>query len=329
MQRDCDLEAWRMFCAVAQTGSISAACDVCNSDASNISRIISALEKSMGGITLFDRSVRPLALTDNGRIALGYAQQMLEAHDAMMNAVDTDPTAMRGVIRLGLPPAALQDFLLPTLVSFNEKYPDIILDVSENKSSFPINFDTAKGRLDIIVGYGPDASHPNIVQIHYGDSVFVSCASPTYIATHGKPKDPTELVNHTGVIFESTMRSGVQALTKDGKSVNLKWKREMHFDSAISAKNATMIGAGIHPGIPSLHCYKELAAGKLVPVLTDWRAPAVGLYIYTRPECMRLRRVKVFIDWFTERMHALHVQCAKDLHGVLPEDLADGCLPVR
>lgn len=41
-----DLDSWEMFCAVAEAGSISGACDLCDCDAAYISRLIKNLENS-------------------------------------------------------------------------------------------------------------------------------------------------------------------------------------------------------------------------------------------------------------------------------------------
>ena len=65
-----DLETWEIFCAVAEAGSISGACDLCDCDAAYISRLIKNLENSIGGVELLDRTTRPLTLTEPGKIAL-------------------------------------------------------------------------------------------------------------------------------------------------------------------------------------------------------------------------------------------------------------------
>ena len=49
-----DLESWEIFCAVAEAGSISGACDLCDCDAAYISRLIKNLENSIGGVELLD-----------------------------------------------------------------------------------------------------------------------------------------------------------------------------------------------------------------------------------------------------------------------------------
>lgn len=124
--------------------------------------------------------MRPLKLTENGEIAYRYAQAMLENHRSLVESLDKDPMAMRGTIAIGLPPLLLQNYLLPFLVEFQSDYPEIYLKVIENSSTTSVSFDTEHGRLDVLCGYGAVPSHPNLVQIHYGNSVLLPCASPLY-----------------------------------------------------------------------------------------------------------------------------------------------------
>lgn len=319
MQRDRDLDNWAVFCTVAELGSISAACDRVNMDPSGISRLLRGLETALGGITLFDRSMRPLKLTENGEIAYRYAQVMLENHRALIESLDKDPMAMRGTISIGLPPLLLQNFLLPFLKAFQDDYPEIYLKIIENTSTTPLSFDTEHGRLDVLCGYGSVPSHPNLVQIHYGNGVMLPCASPLYIRRKGFPEHPKELSSHTGVIFASPIRPRVRYLMKGEETEGLLWGNEMLFDSAASAVNAVLYGVGIHPAVPALHCFRELVSQELVNVLPQWRAPGNKLYLYARPEAVRLKRVQVFIERYRAFIDALHEECEKALYPIVGE----------
>lgn len=96
MKRDLNLESWKVFAAVARTGSITETSAELEMDAPSISRIVSGLEKSLGGISLFDRSSLPLTLTDNGRFALEYATKMITLHDQLVTGLAANTDAMSG-----------------------------------------------------------------------------------------------------------------------------------------------------------------------------------------------------------------------------------------
>lgn len=82
MLRHNDLKAWRIFLDVIQVGSISAASELCQMEPSNISRTLTALEKSLGQ-KLFLRQ-NPIKLTTYGTRAVRLAQNIIDAHDQLV-----------------------------------------------------------------------------------------------------------------------------------------------------------------------------------------------------------------------------------------------------
>ena len=47
-----------------------------------------------------------------------------------------------------------------------------------------------------------------------------------------------------------------------------------------------------------------------MPLLKGWEQPSLPLFIYSRPECIKLARVRLFIRRFREVMYDLHRKCA-------------------
>lgn len=318
MYKDRDLTAWRIFLTAAEAGSISRTADILDMDPGFISRTIRTLEKDLGNVPLFDRSLRPLKLTDNGLIALDAARDLLRIHQTLLENIDRDPHAMRGTLRVGLPPRLLQEVLVPFLVDFMKKYPEVNLLVTEYKLPPPVNFDTPNGRLDVICGYGEDPTHQNIVQIHYGHGPLLPCASPIYLGKHGTPLTPADLTEHIGITLKNPMRNAIRALCRGTETHVLRWKREIFFDSTTPALNAALFGAGIHPAIPALHCYQQFLNRQLVPVLPGWRPPQTELYLYARPEAVRLKRTQVFIEEYRAYIDKLHAECERGLESIIP-----------
>ncbi len=314
MEKSEDLKSWRLFATVAKTGSISAACATFQTDAANLSRQLSHFEKSLGAGPLLDRSVRPLALTENGKAAYSCAQKMLQLRDELSQTLHCDPTALSGVVRVGLPPMVLRDLLTPFLVEFSQANPDIDLRVDEYTGGLPIDFENWRGDLfDVVVSYGPSPANHNAVQLRYGQGLFLPCASPAYLRRFGRPETPEDLARHTGLVVANSLRQAAPALTRDGRTVPIHFQRLIHFNSASAAKTAALLGTGIHVNLPSLHCYREIKAGTLVPLLKGWEQPSLPLYIYTRPECVKLARVRLFIRRFRAVMFDFHRDCAETL----------------
>ena len=301
MQKDKNLEYWEVFRAVASGGSISGASEQFGLDPSAVSRIISALEKSLGGIPLFDRSLHPMRLTDNGEKALELSSRMLALHAEMRRTLTRSSDLMAGVLRVGVPPGLLHDVLVPPLTDFAHRYPEIDLEIHEYTAGVPVNFETPYGMLDTVLCYGPDTVHQNYVQQHCMKVRFVPCASPAYLEKRGWPRDPSELSAHTGVIFQSRMRPVRRVFLRDGAEKPFFFGREMVFASPVIAKIATVLGNGINPGIPWTLCEREIARGELVRVF-GWELEPRDCFIVTRPESVKLRRVREFIGEFRRFM---------------------------
>ena len=68
MNRVMDLEVWRLFVESVRSGSVYSACEKLDLEPSTASRAIKALERDMG-MTLFQRSTRPVTLTPMGAVA--------------------------------------------------------------------------------------------------------------------------------------------------------------------------------------------------------------------------------------------------------------------
>ena len=192
-----------------------------------------------------------------------------------------------------------------------------------------INFENWRGDLfDIVVSYGPSPSNHNAVQIRYGQGLFLPCASPSYLRRFGIPKTPEDLADHVGIVVANGLRQAAPALVKDGQSVPIHFKRLIHFNSASAAKTAVLLGSGIHVTLPSLHCYREVRDGTLVPLLRGWEQPRLPLYIYSRPECVKLARVRLFVRLFREVMFDFLHQCAEVLDPWVTDASKDILRPV-
>lgn len=321
MRRDENLDDWRIFCAVAHALGIQEAADQLDLAASTVSRTVGALERAVGA-ALIDRTKRPFALTPQGEAALFRAERLLAEHEAMMEEIARSPDRMAGTLRVALPPAVLETVLVSRLVEFHRAYPELELDLVDRTEPLPVTFRNPGGMLDVIASFGPDPASEDVVQIRYGTGYVIPCASPLYLERHGMPSSPDELRKHTGIIFQSRLRPPVTELSKDGVTKRLLWRRTMNFTSARSAKAATLVGLGIHSGIPTLHCHEEFLAGKLVPVLKGWSTVPLGLYLYIRPESLRLKRVRVFARWYTRVMNEVHREVDEHMAPILREFFA-------
>ncbi|HEX7820703.1 MAG TPA: LysR family transcriptional regulator [Sphingobium sp.] len=101
-----NLRALRYFTALARERHFARAADRCGVSQPTLSAALTSLEAELGK-RLIDRDRRYLGLTPEGEAVLPWAQQMLAAHDALLQSVELVSGPLTGELRIGSIPAAL------------------------------------------------------------------------------------------------------------------------------------------------------------------------------------------------------------------------------
>lgn len=96
-----DLRAIRAFVLVAESGGMTAAAQRLGTTQSNVSQIIANLEQSLR-TPLFDRSVRPIALTAAGNLLLDRGRILLSSASETMQALRVEERLTLPSLTLGL-----------------------------------------------------------------------------------------------------------------------------------------------------------------------------------------------------------------------------------
>jgi len=119
------------FLAVAETQQISAAARALNVSQSTITISIKELEAHLG-VELFERLPRHLRLTNAGHRFKSHAHIISTELNAALRNVKSEAHCVTGNVRLGMSWTLSSYFAFPVIERFARKYPDIILDVSED-----------------------------------------------------------------------------------------------------------------------------------------------------------------------------------------------------
>ena len=193
MAKTDDLQAWRSFIVFARSGTLTAAAKALETEPSSISRAISGLERTLG-VELIRHGVRPLVLTDAGRMAHKRMETILRAHDSLMDALKDDNRTLEGKIRLSSAPG----FAARHLTTLKEA-------------------DVQKGLCEVATLTGIPTL-PNLVYMSRGRNVYVAAASPDYIARCGMPVRPADLRRHSGYIYCGPVRPETKVLQRGSET---------------------------------------------------------------------------------------------------------------
>jgi len=112
------------FQQVVLSGSLRAAAEVLDVDASSISRAIAQLETEVG-MTLLARKGRGVVPTEEGLILANYAQQQAKLTRELYQCINEHRQAQRGQIALGVGEGMLDLFFYPVITQFMAQNPSI------------------------------------------------------------------------------------------------------------------------------------------------------------------------------------------------------------
>jgi len=143
-----DFVTLKLFCAIAQSGSITKGAHECSLALSAASRRISELEDTVG-LMLLDRSAKGVTLTQAGHAVMQHALRLFQGFEQFSNELSEYAKGIKGHVRLWANMSSLTEFLPSALASFLKRHPEIQVEVEEQLSG-----DIVKALLDGIADIG-------------------------------------------------------------------------------------------------------------------------------------------------------------------------------
>lgn len=288
------LTAFRTLVLVAETGSFTAAAAKLSTVPSAITKRISELEKSLGS-KLLHRTTHGVVLTDEGALCLERIQRVLDEVDDIEQQLASRRLEAAGQLRVSMPAAMGQIYVLPQLDRFLSAHRSIRLTL-EYSDSPP---DLLENRLDIAVRIGKPKDG-GLVARRLARSRRVTCATPDYIASHPPLCNPADLRNHTciALLMDGRIRSW-KFLENADQTAAFAPHGGLTVSSGLALREAALRGLGIAQ-CNSILVAPELRAGTLQELLPHTSVPSDDLYVTYPSNRHTVPRAKVFIDFIRE-----------------------------
>ena len=188
----------KAFLLVARTGSFSTAARQLGVVPSVLTKRVDRLEDQMG-VQLLQRSTRRVSLTGAGETYLPRLHAIVADLEAAFSETQVSASDMEGHLRIKAPTTIAIVNLGKILTEFQLAHPRIRIDlVMLDRSVNPIEegFDVAIGALP--------TSYPGVVDEPLCPYPRIICASPAYLAQHGEPRHPQDLLHHHCLTFATT-----------------------------------------------------------------------------------------------------------------------------
>lgn len=294
------LRAIRYFVKVAETGSFSRAAQHFNVPPSSLSRRVADLESHLGA-TLLKRSTRVVKLTEIGEHYFDDVTQLLTQLESTHEAVQQYQARPMGRLRISATAGFGETVLLPLLDRFQDRYPDIVLDITLSDSLSVLGRDDVD--LAIRGGFAPDE---RVIATKLMDNDFIPVAAPDYLERYGTPQAPLDLRHHRGLYFRTPNGPTPWMCELDGR-----WQDVSAPPVAISNAGRWLVaraerGDGILM-LPRwvLHPYLQKGSLVMLHFATPVRItpnPEFGIYLLYQKTRYQVPKIKVAVDFIVAEM---------------------------
>jgi DNA-binding transcriptional LysR family regulator len=270
-----DYAQLKAFVTIVAQGNFARAAAELRVSASTLSQTIRELESRLG-VRLLNRTTRSLSLTNAGeRLHARFKPAMIEMEAAVEDVVSLRDRPA-GVLRVHIPSAPAAAYLEPVLGHFHTTYPDIFLDVTVEDSVPNI----VEAGYDVGVRLGESLEADMVALKLSGDQRQLVVASPDYIARHGRPKEPADLLRHRCINWRQPGSTGLYKweFVKDGRWFSVAVNGPLVVSQRGMAVAAAVQGVGL--AFRGEELLRPLIdQGKLVPLLEEWCGPVPGWHL--------------------------------------------------
>lgn len=287
------ISAMRAFLRVVETGSFTRASAALGMPKATVSNLVQNLETHLQ-TKLLNRTTRRVMVTTDGALYYERAIQIVTDIDELDGSLSHSRTNPSGRLRVEMSGAFADLLIIPELGDFHEKYPDIHIDLGVGDRTV----DYLAENVDCALRGGSPGS-PSLIARRVGEMDMIACAAPSYLAAFGMPQHPSELeTNHHCVNYflAQTNRIMPFEFARKGEKVEVNGRYIVSVNDARSYLAAALSGLGIAP-LPCFMAREAIAAGRLVPVLQEWDAETIPLYIVYPQNRHLSNKVRVFVDW--------------------------------
>lgn len=270
-----DFNQLRAFLAVAGLLNFSRAAESLGVSSSAVSQMIRALEERVG-VSLFNRTTRSVFLTEAGAALFERVKPAVEELAEALGETRDRRAHPAGIVRVHCFRAAADQYLTPILRAFSDAYPEVILDVTLDDTVVNI---VAEG-FDAAIRIG-EVIDQDLIAVKLGpDLRQTAVASPDYLARHGTPAHPRDLLAHRCIGWRWP---GQKTPHKWEFKENGKWF-EVAVDGPLISNlkdfgvQAAVDGVGIAFASRQM-IDSHIAEGRLIALLEAWSAPFPGYYL--------------------------------------------------
>ncbi|KTB73692.1 MULTISPECIES: LysR family transcriptional regulator [Pseudomonas] len=276
-----------VFAAIASSRSLSEAARRLGLSPMAVSRRLAALENDLS-VRLVHRTTRSVSLTAEGEVFLPHAKTILEASETARTTLKADAVSANGVLRVTAPSVFGQTVIMPLLPALMLENPALSIDLTLSDSIV----DIAGLGIDVAIRIATIRDSA-LVARSLAPNPRVVCASPDYLARHGKPALLDELRHHPCIALHAMPW---WSFTKNGEPITIRAQGPFSANSVEAVRTACKQGMGLAM-LTYWDVRQEINEGSLQQVDFEDAIPEQLSVTAVLPTRQRVpHRVRLFID---------------------------------
>ncbi len=284
-----------VFVAVVDASGFAGAARKLGISPPAVTRAISELEAHLGA-RLLTRTTRVVRVTEAGARYVEDCRRILAELAEADESVSGLHGAPRGRLTVTAPVLFGALHVTPVVTEFLQRYPEVtascwFLDRVVNLTEEGVDVAVRIGEL-------PDSS---LQAIRVGSVRRVICAAPAYLAQHGEPAQPEDLLSHAVISANAVTPAPEWRFKVDGEARNVKLAPRMLTTTNDSAIAAAVGGFGL-TRLMSYQVDSRVRSGELQLVLEPFELAPLPVHLVHREGRHASHKVRAFIDLAIERL---------------------------
>jgi DNA-binding transcriptional LysR family regulator len=251
-----------VFVAAVETGSFAAAAERLHLSRSAVAKAVARVEKRLN-VRLFHRTTRSQKLTEDGQVYYEHCVRALEELRAGEAALESGRRDAAGRLHVLAPVLFGRRCIAPLLARLAMEHPKLELDISF--SDHPA--DLLENGFDLAIRNGEIGDGTGLMTRIVSLQRMTVCASPNYLAEHGRPETLEDLPTHQAITYGRDVQCRKwQFPTSNGELLDATPSSRLRFDDLEAIADAAEAGHGL-AWLPCWLIQDRVRSGLLVPLL--------------------------------------------------------------
>lgn len=279
-----------VFAKAVESGSFSAAGEALRMSSQLVGKHVQMLERHLN-LRLINRTTRRQHLTEAGHAFYERVKIILAEVDAAEGIAAVSSGTPRGRLRINTPVSFGINALSKRLPDYLAAYPEVSVDMSLSNRFV----DLIDEGFDVAFRVG-ELADSGLMARALAPYRLRLCAAPSYLATHPPIRHPSDLAQHECLGFSHTELRTHWTFEGPQGLISVPVAGRLMVDSGEALLQLALAGMGLLLQ-PCELVRDELAAGRLVEVLTDFPVPTRPFHVMYAPDRRMTPKLRSFIDF--------------------------------